>query len=67
MKKSELKQVIKEEIDTLRIEKILNDMKLIDPLHIKIAESGRGEFPDTYKLTNQGVKAFLDVFKNITL
>jgi hypothetical protein len=63
MKKSELKQVIREEMDTLTLEKILNEVELVDPFHIKMTENGGGEFPDTYKLTSNGVKAFLDIFK----
>jgi len=65
MKKSELKQVIKEEIDTLKLENILNNIELTDPLHLKMISSGDGQFPDTYKLTNHGVRAFLAIFKGV--
>jgi hypothetical protein len=38
----------------------LKELKLINPFHIELHQSGHGEFPDSYKITNEGVKAILD-------
>lgn len=38
----------------------LKNLILINPLHIELHQSGRGEFPDSYKITNEGVKAIGD-------
>lgn len=33
----------------------IQTLKLISPLHIELVESGNGEFPDTYELTEKGI------------
>jgi len=38
----------------------LKNLILINPHHIELHQSGHGEFPDSYKITNEGVKAIGD-------
>jgi len=55
MKKSELVEIIKEELDALKLKKVLESLELVNPLHLKMTDNGRGQFPDGYKLTKAGV------------
>lgn len=41
----------------------LKGIKLINPIHIELVTSGNGEFPDSYKLTKEGVKLFYEFSK----
>lgn len=44
----------------------LKDIILVNPLHLKMVSSGYGEFPDSYKLTEKGIKLIKEsVFRNI--
>jgi hypothetical protein len=69
MKKSELKQIIKEEVDKVLnndIDTKLKSLIIVSPEHLKLKNSGGGEFPDSYTLTPQGIKLLKDIFnKNI--
>lgn len=35
---------------------VLKDLELIDPAHMSMVSDGRGEFPNSYKLTDKGVE-----------
>lgn len=50
------------------IEKIKN-FNLIDPVHIELARSGYGEFPDSYKFTDNGAKEIANLLSesNVTV
>lgn len=41
----------------------LKDIKLIDPVHIELITDGHGYFPDSYKLTKEGIKLFQEFGK----
>lgn len=66
MKKINIRQIIKEEIDIALDEatrnndliKKLKNTELVNPYHLEMVKNGRGEFPDTYKLTDNGIKLF---------
>ena len=34
----------------------LKEINLIDPYHIEMESNGHGEFPDSYKLTEEGAQ-----------
>jgi len=34
----------------------LNELKLLNPVHLKMVSNGHGEFPDSYGLTQTGIK-----------
>lgn len=63
MKKSEISQLIKEELNVFKSKEILGDIELVNPTHLRLAKSGRGEYPDTYKLTDKGVELILSKIK----
>jgi hypothetical protein len=48
-------------IDTKKpLEQILKELELVNPVHLRMVSNGHGEFPDGYKLTEQGVKYILE-------
>jgi hypothetical protein len=46
------------------IEDILKGLELVNPVHLRMVSNGHGEFPDGYKLTEQGVKYILEKIGN---
>ena len=42
------------------MEEILTDLNLVNPAHLRMVSNGHGEFPDGYKLTEQGVKYIIE-------
>jgi hypothetical protein len=42
------------------LEQILKELELVNPAHLRMVSNGHGEFPDGYKLTEQGVKYILE-------
>lgn len=40
--------------------KKLNDLELVNPVHIQLVEGGNGEFPDSYRLTEAGIQKILE-------
>lgn len=73
MKKSELKEIIKktlsEENNTDSIDKKLKEWTFNDSYHIEMIDSGHGEFPNRYRLTQKGIetiKSFFNPSDNIT-
>ena len=42
----------------------LKSIELINPLHLELVDNGFGEFPDSYKLTEQGIKHILEILKD---
>lgn len=40
--------------------KVLKGLSLINPLHLQMTESGYGEFPDSYKLTEKGIQYIIE-------
>jgi hypothetical protein len=71
MGKINIRQIIKEELDIALDEmansnnliKKLENIELVNPVHLKMVKSGGGEFPDTYKLTDSGIKLFNNILK----
>jgi hypothetical protein len=45
------------------VRKILLDITLINPAHLTLLESGYGQFPDSYKLTEKGINYIIEQFK----
>jgi hypothetical protein len=45
------------------INKVLKDLTLIDPLHLKMTSDGYGEFPNGYKLTEIGIQYIIEKIK----
>lgn len=42
------------------------DINLINPVHLKLVNDGHGEFPDSYRLTKEGMQYLKDLlFENI--
>ena len=41
-------------------EEILKGLELVNPVHLRMVSNGHGEFPDGYKLTEQGVKYIIE-------
>lgn len=41
----------------------LKNLELNNPVDIKMIRAGYGEFPDTYKLTEEGIKIILEFAK----
>ena len=37
----------------------LEQLHIVNPLHITLTSNGHGEYPDGYKLTDNGVKALI--------
>jgi hypothetical protein len=46
------------------LEELISNIKLVNPYHLKMDSNGYGEFPDTYKLTDEGIKYILSIVKN---
>lgn len=42
------------------MEEILTGLSLVNPAHLRMVSNGHGEFPDGYKLTEQGVKYIIE-------
>ena len=40
--------------------KILQNLSLINPLHLQMTDNGHGEFPDGYKLTEKGIQYIIE-------
>ena len=38
----------------------MKGLSLINPLHLQMTESGYGEFPDSYKLTEKGIQYIIE-------
>ena len=41
------------------LEKVINELKeiqLVNPYHMEMESNGHGEFPDSYKLTEEGAQ-----------
>ena len=44
-----------------------NELTLIDPLHIRLLNDGKGDFPDSYIVTSEGlekIKEYLNKLNN---
>jgi len=46
------------------MKKELEELELICPLHLDLIFDGYGEFPDGYKLTEEGVEAILKIIND---
>ena len=46
------------------LKKVLTEVILINPSHLSLLRNGYGEFPDSYKLTENGVNYIIEQFKN---
>ena len=44
----------------------LEKLELIDPLHLKLVSYGYGEFPDGYKLTEEGIKIIMKIYEKFS-
>ena len=40
----------------------LADLSLVNPAHLKMTSNGHGEFPDSYKLTENGIRYIIEQF-----
>ena len=40
----------------------LAELSLVNPTHLKMTSDGRGEFPDSYKLTENGIRYIIEQF-----
>jgi hypothetical protein len=40
--------------------KALANLELTDPLHLKMTDNRNGEFPNSYKLTKEGIKLIIN-------
>lgn len=41
------------------MKEFLRNLKLSNPYHLKLKESGYGVFPDSYTLTEEGIKKIM--------
>lgn len=41
------------------MKELLEKIELINPLHIRLTSNGYGEYPDSYKLTEEGINLIL--------
>ena len=48
------------------IKQVLEQIELVNPVHLTMVKNGRGEFPDTYKLTEAGVKKIMAHLETIS-
>ena len=46
------------------LKKVLTEVILINPSHLSLLRNGYGEFPDSYKLTENGVNYIIEQLKN---
>lgn len=46
------------------MEEKLKNLMLIDSIHLTLVSDGYGEFPDGYKLTEEGVQKLLNLINN---
>ena len=44
----------------IRQHKVLSDLTLVNPSHLKMTSDGYGEFPDGYKLTEKGIQYIIE-------
>ena len=40
--------------------KVLKNLSLVNPLHLRMTSNGHGEFPDGYKLTEKGIQYIIE-------
>jgi hypothetical protein len=40
--------------------KVLKDLSLVNPTHLRMTDNGHGEFPDGYKLTEKGIQYIIE-------
>jgi hypothetical protein len=40
--------------------RVLKHLTLVNPRHLQMTSNGHGEFPDGYKLTDEGVQCIID-------
>jgi hypothetical protein len=52
-KREKVKQVIHQH-------KVLKDLTLVNPAHLRMTSNGHGEFPDGYKLTEKGIQYIIE-------
>jgi len=45
--------------------KILKSLSLVNPLHLQMTSNGHGEFPDGYKLTENGIQYIIEQLNKI--
>ena len=43
-----------------KIKEALQNIQLINPVHLKMSSDGYGEFPDGYKLTEKGINYIIE-------
>ena len=49
------------------VRNVLKTIKILDPVHLEMIDSGHGEFPDTFKLTEQGIAKIIEQIKQSRL
>jgi hypothetical protein len=42
-----------------KLKAALKQLDIVNPYHITLTRSGHGEYPDTYNLTDNGIKALI--------
>jgi hypothetical protein len=42
-----------------KLKAALEQLDIVNPHHITLTRSGHGEYPDAYKLTDNGIKALI--------
>ena len=52
-KREKVKQVIHQH-------KVLQGLSLVNPVHLQMTSNGHGEFPDGYKLTDEGIQYIIE-------
>lgn len=60
------KQMEKEQqsLNEEKLRKSLSTILLISPVHLKMVSDGRGEFPDSYTLTQKGIDDLVKTIKS---
>ena len=49
-----------EVVKVIQQHKVLSDLTLVNPSHLKMTSDGYGEFPDGYKLTEKGIQYIIE-------
>jgi len=46
------------------MKELLENLRLYNPYHLKLVSDGNGEFPDGYKLTEEGINEILKLINS---
>jgi hypothetical protein len=63
---NQAKEMEKEQqnINEEKLRESLLTISLINPVHLKMVSDGRGEFPDSYNLTQKGIDDLVETIKS---